>query len=284
MEGRVLATPKATIDVLERHGFRPTKRLGQHFLVDANTVAKIIGAADLEESDVVLEIGPGIGTLTVAVAPRVSAVVAVEKDRRLIPILDETLEGLGNVKVVPVDALAFDAARLPAGIPIPNKCVSNLPYQIATPIIADYIELFPNIILYVVMVQKEVGDRMLAKPGGKDYGAFSVKLQYFCEIDRVMNVSKHVFIPKPEVDSTVVRLRRRERPPVEVDDRSRFFKVVRAAFAQRRKTLKRALSAGLSLTSTDVTAALEQAGINPQRRGETLTIEEFAAVANELVG
>ncbi|MCL5291731.1 MAG: 16S rRNA (adenine(1518)-N(6)/adenine(1519)-N(6))-dimethyltransferase RsmA [Actinobacteria bacterium] len=271
------------MEVLKRHRFTPAKRLGQHFLVDANTVDKILSAADLRRTDVVLEIGPGIGTLTVAMAPLIRYLVAVERDSRLIPILDDTLSGLGNVKVLLADALEFDLRHPPAGIPIPNKFVSNLPYQVATPIIADYIEEYPEIELYIVMVQKEVGDRMLAMPGSKEYGAFSVKIRYFCRAERVMNVSKHVFMPKPEVDSVVIRLARLPKPAVDVHDQGFFLNVVKAAFSQRRKTLKRAISAGLALPAEKVESALKEAGIDPRRRGETLSLEEFAQLSVALL-
>ncbi|MHB0976118.1 MAG: 16S rRNA (adenine(1518)-N(6)/adenine(1519)-N(6))-dimethyltransferase RsmA [Candidatus Aquicultorales bacterium] len=282
MERRILATPRATLEVLKTFGFRTTKQLGQHFLVDANTVDKIVAASDLSEDDVVLEVGPGIGTLTVALAPRVKQVVAVEKDSRLIPILDRTLEGLGNVEIVPADALEFDAEHPPAGIFPPNKCVSNLPYQVATPLLARYLESFPGLRLYVVMIQKEVAERMLAKPGTKEYGSFTVKLNYYCKASKVMPVSKHVFMPKPEVDSAVIRLERLSKPPVDIPDEHFFFKVIRAAFGQRRKTVKRALSAGLGIEPSSIQAALEKAGVDPSRRGETLSLEEFAATARAI--
>ncbi len=282
MTGRSLATPRATADILKKYGFKPLKRLGQHFLVDANVLKKIVAAAELTEDDVVLEIGPGIGTLTVAMAPLARRVVAVERDSRLIPILDETLKSLGNVEVVLADALEFDPGHPPAGISVPNKCVSNLPYQVATPLLAKYVERYPKIELYVVMIQKEVGDRFLAAPGSKEYGGVTVKLQYFCRVERLMRVSKRVFMPEPEVDSVVVRLRRRSSPPVRVSDERLFFEVVRAAFAQRRKTLRRSLSSGLSVPRLAVESALDEAGIDPDRRGESLSLEEFAAISNAL--
>lgn len=282
MKARNLATPKATAEILKKYGFRPLKRLGQHFLVDANVLNKIVAAAELSKDDVVLEIGPGIGTLTGAMAPLAGRIVAVERDSRLIPILNETLEGLGNVEVVLADALEFNPERPPAGISAPNKCVSNLPYQVATPILAKYVERYPGIELYVVMIQREVGDRLLARPGSKDYGAVTVKLQYFCRIQPVMNVSRHVFMPKPEVDSVVIKFERLPSPAVRVSNEQLFFEIVRAAFAQRRKTLKRSLASGLSLPPDAIKFSIDKAGIDPDRRGESLSLEEFASISNAL--
>lgn len=279
-----LATPQATLKIVRKFGLRLEKSLGQHFLVDQNILNKVVAAGELSLADTVIEPGPGIGTLTQALAGRAGTVVAVDIDRRLKPILEYTLEGLSNAHVVFTDALSLDIANLPGGLPVPNKLVSNLPYQIATPLLATYLDKFPQIGLYVGMVQKEVADRILARPATPEYGAFSVKAQYYCDVSRVATVSKHVFMPPPEVASAIVKMRRFEIPRVKVTDKELFFRVVKAAFWQRRKTLRNALlgSPELSFAAPEVSKALEMAKIQPGRRGETLSIEEFAAVANFL--
>ncbi len=278
-----LATPSATLKILRQFDFKPSKRLGQHFLVDRNILGKIVEAADLSAADTVLEIGPGIGTLTVPLAQLAKSVVALDFDPRLLPVLDYTVGRLANVKVIIADALRFDLRDIEPD-KRPNKLVSNLPYQIASPLLARFLDEFKQLKTYVVMVQKEVADRILARPGGKDYGSLSVKVQYYCQVERIASVSRHVFIPAPEVDSTVVRLVRLPKSSIEVRDEACFFKVVRAAFGGRRKTLRNALSTSPELKLTSVTAnkALEQAGIDPKRRGETLSLTEFGKLSETI--
>lgn len=280
-----LATPQATLNVIRKFGLRLEKSLGQHFLVDQNILNKVVDAASLSREDVVVEIGPGIGTLTQALAQRAGMVVSIELDRKLKPVLDYTLEEYDNVRVVFADALSADLRSLPNGFSMPNKLVSNLPYQVATPILATYLDKFEELLLYVVMVQKEVAGRIVAKPGTSDYGSFSVKAQFYCDVDRVATISKNVFIPPPEVSSAVVRLKRLPEPRVEVKSKQLFFKVVKAAFWQRRKTIKNALSGSpeLEFSAETVLKALNEVGIDPRRRGETLSIEEFAAISNALI-
>ena len=277
-----LATPHATLEVVKKFSLRLDKSLGQHFLVDQNILNKIVDAAELSAEDVVLEVGPGIGTLTQALAERAGKVISLELDRRLAPVLEYTLKGYPNAEVVFVDALKADLLNLPGQLPVPNKLVANLPYQIATPLLAGYLDHFETLRLYVVMIQKEVADRVVAKPATREYGVFSVKAQFYCDISKVATISRNVFIPPPEVNSAVIRLKRYAEPNVVVTGRELFFAVVKAAFGMRRKTIKNAL-AGSEILQLDAAAAgdlLRRVGIDPLRRGETLTIEEFARIAN----
>ncbi len=279
-----LATPRATLEVVKKFGLRLEKSLGQHFLIDQNILNKVVDAAVLSKEDIVVEVGPGIGTLTQALSKEAGMVIAIELDRKLKPVLDYTLQGCENVNVVFADALSIDLKELPYKLPAPNKLVSNLPYQVATPILADYLDNFPDLLLFVVMVQKEVADRIVAKPGTPEYGIFSVKAQFYCEVDRVAVVSKNVFLPPPEVSSAIVRMRRTPEPRVFVKDKELFFKVVRAAFGQRRKTIKNALlkNPQLELSSDKLDGLLKKAAIDPHRRGETLSTREFAEITNGL--
>lgn len=287
-----LTAPSQVKALLARHGLRPDRRLGQHFLVDANILARIVDTAEVRPGDAVLEVGPGLGTLTRALAQRGARVVAVEIDRRLLPVLGETLAGHGGVEIVTGDALRVD---LDAVCPPPAanwKVVANIPYGITGPLVARLLlsgavggrppGRFP---LMVLMVQEEVARRMTAAPGGKDYGAFTLLVRYHAEVESILRVSRNCFFPPPEVGSAVVRLRARARPPVEADPGT-LFALVRAAFAQRRKSLRNALAAGLrgaegraGVEDGVVQAALRQAGIDGGRRGETLSLEEFAALA-----
>jgi 16S rRNA (adenine1518-N6/adenine1519-N6)-dimethyltransferase len=279
-----LATPQATLEIVKKFGLRLEKSLGQHFLIDQNVLNKVVNAASLTADDVVVEVGPGIGTLTQPLAENAGMVVVVEIDRRLKPVLEYTLRGYDNARVVFIDALKIDLRNMPDNLPIPNKLVSNLPYQIATPLLASYLDKYDELLLYVVMVQKEVADRIVARPGTDEYGSFSVKAQFYCDVERVATVSKNVFIPPPEVSSAVVRMRRLPEPRVSVANRELFFKVVKGAFWQRRKTIKNALygSPELDFSVDDISHALAVARIDPRRRGETLSIDEFAAIANAL--
>lgn len=276
---RNLASPRVTKEILARFDFRPRKSLGQHFLVDGNVLERIIDVSGISDEDVILEVGPGIGTLTVALARGAREVVAIERDRRLEPVLAETLAGLHNVRLLWGDALSADLEVVPHA---PNKLVSNLPYQVATPLIAEYLEHFPGIGLYVVMVQREVALRMLARPGGKDYGVFTVKLNYFCDVAKVLDVSRRVFLPQPEVGSAVVKIRRLEKPKIGVQDAVWLFELVRAAFGYRRKTIKRALAGVLGRSPAEIEAGLRAALIEPERRGETLSLAEFARLSEAL--
>lgn len=287
---RELTSPSTVRDIIKAHGFRVRKALGQNFLMDANIIEKIAQAADLNKDDLAFEIGPGLGALTRRLARGAGQVIAVEIDPNLQPILNETLADLPNAEVVQADALKvnFDqlAAEKTQGQFGPGgkayKLVANLPYYITTPLLLHLITSGFNLELLVVMIQKEVADRLQANPGGKDYGSLSVLMQYYTVPEIVSKVPKTVFYPAPEVDSAVIRLTRRATPPVQLKDESTFFKVVRAAFGQRRKTLINALT-GSGLTSKEIwLAALNEAGIDPARRGETLSIEEFAALANRV--
>lgn len=285
-----LTAPSQVGALLARYGLRPDRRLGQHFLVDANILAKVVEAAEVRPGDAILEVGPGLGTLTRALAGRGARVVAVEIDRRLLPVLDETLAGYEGVQVVHGDALRVD---LDALCPPPPawKVVANIPYNITGPLVARLLlsgtadgrppGRYP---LIVLMVQEEVARRMTATPGGKEYGAFTLLVRYHAEVEPVARVSRSCFFPPPEVGSAVIRLRARARPPVEADPET-LFTVVRAAFAQRRKSLRNALAAGLrgaegrAGVEDEVEAALRQAGVDGGRRGEALSLEEFAALA-----
>lgn len=279
-----LATPQATLEVIKKFGLRLEKSLGQHFLIDQNILNKTIDAASLTKDDVVVEVGPGIGTLTQALAQKAGTVIAIELSRRLQPALDYTLGKYNNVNIVFADALSVDLRSLPNGLPVPNKLVSNLPYQIATPLLATYLDKFAELSLYVVMIQKEVADRIVAKPATSEYGSFSVKAQFYADVDRIAVVSKNVFIPPPEVSSAIVRMKRLPEPRVNVVSRELFFKVVKAAFWQRRKTIKNSLqgSPELRFSPEEIARALSEAGIDARRRGETLSIKEFASLTNAL--
>jgi 16S rRNA (adenine1518-N6/adenine1519-N6)-dimethyltransferase len=280
-----LATPQATLGVLKKFGLRLDKSLGQHFLIDKNVLDKVVDAADLSRRDVVLEVGPGIGTLTRALAKKAGTVISIELDRRLQPVLEFTLDGLSNAHVVYADALSVDISKLPTSLPVPNKFVANLPYQISTPLLATYLDRFEQLSLYVFMIQKELADRIYAKPSTRDYGNFSVKAQFYCRVDRVAVISKNVFIPAPEVTSAIVKMSRLPHPNANVYDKKLFFTVVKAAFGQRRKTIKNAIkgSPELQFDVGSIDNALSCSGIDAGRRGETLSLEEFAALANHLI-
>lgn len=273
-----IAKRDVTLHILKAFGLHMSKKLGQNFLVDEQVVAAIVAAAQIGPADTVLEIGPGIGTLTQGLAEAGSAkVVAVELDRRLVGVLAKTLEGYENVKVVHGDILKIDIAAETGAASY--KVVANLPYYITTPIIMTLLEQRLPVERLVAMVQYEVARRMAASPGGKDYGALSVAVQYYTEPEILFAVPPASFIPSPAVDSAVICCRVRTQPPVKVGSEKTFFRVVRAAFAQRRKTLSNALKAG-GVAAEILPAVLEQAGIDGIRRGETLSLAEFAAVAN----
>mgnify|MGYP004452362501 CR=1 FL=1 len=281
-----LGNPSNTIEVLKKYGFRFQKRYGQNFLIDSHILEKIIEAAEITKEDMVLEIGPGIGTMTQYLAEHAREVVAVEIDKTLIPILEDTLSAYDNVTVINEDILKVDIealAREKNGNR-PIKVVANLPYYITTPIIMGLFESHTPLASITIMVQKEVADRMQAGPGTKDYGALSLAVQYYAKPEIMMNVSPGCFIPKPNVGSAVIRLTRYEQNPVQVKDEDFLFSLIRAAFGQRRKTLVNSLTNAsfLSVSKEEILRALSEMGISETVRGEALTLEEFAKLSNLL--
>lgn len=279
-----LGIPRNTIDIIQKYQFAFQKKFGQNFLIDPHVLEKIIRAAQVEKEDFVLEIGPGIGTMTQCLAEAAREVTAVEIDAKLIPILKETLSAYDNVTVLNQDILKLDIHQLVrernAGKPI--KVVANLPYYITTPIIMQLFEEHVPIASVTVMVQKEVADRMQAGPGSKDYGALSLAVQYYAAPYIVANVPPNCFIPRPKVGSAVIRLTCHKTPPVPAADEALMFKLIRASFNQRRKTLQNGLANApeLSYTKEEIGAAIAAAGLSPAVRGEALTLEQFAALAN----
>ena len=283
-----IATPIRTRGILEKYGFSFKKSLGQNFLIDTNILKKIVEFAGLTEETGAIEIGPGIGALTEQLARSSKKVVAFEIDQRLLPILAETLSFYENVKIIHQDILKADVAKVIAaefaGTP-DLMVVANLPYYVTTPIIMRLLEEQLPIRGIVVMLQKEVADRISAKPGTKDYGSLSIAIQYYTEAEMVMVVPKTVFVPQPNVDSAVIRLTKRQAPAVAVRDEKFFFQVTKASFAQRRKTLINNLTSQLpdgKLKKGEILQALDLSGIDPTRRGETLSLEEFGRLSNEL--
>ena len=283
MKTPTLGNPQNTIEVLQKYNFNFQKKFGQNFLIDEHVLDKIIRAAEITKDDYVLEIGPGIGTMTQYLACAAREVTAVEIDRALIPILEDTLKEYDNVSIINEDILKVDIAALAkeknGGRPI--KVVANLPYYITTPIIMG---LFESHVLesITVMVQKEVADRMQVGPGTKDYGALSLAVQYYAEPYIVANVPPNCFMPRPAVGSAVIRLTRHQKPPVEVMDEKLMFRLIRASFNQRRKTLANGLknSGELNLSKEVITAAIEKLGKGSSVRGEALDLEEFARLTN----
>ena len=277
MEQPVIAKKEVTAHILKTFNLRADKRLGQNFLVDEQIVKQIIAAAELSAEDTVLEVGPGIGTLTQALAETGAQVVAVELDRRLLPVLAKTLAGYDNIEIINEDILQLDIRK---AVPQGNfKVVANLPYYITTPIIFNLLEQKLPMERLVAMVQKEVAERMVAKPGGKDYGALSVAIQYYTEPAIAFVVPPASFVPPPSVDSAVIVCKRRQEPPVQIVDEKLFFRVVKAAFSVRRKMLSNALK-NMGIDNEQAAAWLELAEIDGKRRGETLSLVEFAALTN----
>ena len=286
MKEPTLGNPQNTIEVLQKYNFVFQKKFGQNFLIDTHVLDKIIAAAEITKDDFVLEIGPGIGTMTQYLTCAARKVVAVEIDKALIPILEDTLSDYDNARVINNDVLKVDIAKLAEeendGKPI--KVVANLPYYITTPIIMGLFENHVPIKSITVMVQKEVADRMQVGPGTKDYGALSLAVQYYAKPYIVANVPPNCFMPRPKVGSAVIRLERYEEPPVKVKDEKLMFRIIRASFNQRRKTLANGLknSAELDYTKEEVEAAIEALGRGVSIRGEALTLEEFAKLADLL--
>ena len=282
-----LSDPKKTIEVIQKYQFAFQKRFGQNFLIDAHVLEKIVSAAGITKDDCVLEIGPGIGTMTQYLAESAGQVIAVEIDTNLLPILADTLKDYSNVKVINQDILKVDINELVKeynnGRPI--KVVANLPYYITTPIIMGLFESNVPIDNITVMVQKEVADRMQVGPGTKDYGALSLAVQYYAKPYIVANVPPNCFIPRPNVGSAVIRLTRYQEPPVQVKDPKLMFKLIRASFNQRRKTLQNGLnnSPEISFSKEEITKAIESLGVSPSVRGEALSLEQFAQLANYFV-
>ncbi len=283
-----LSNPQKTIEILQKYQFVFQKRFGQNFLIDPHVLEKIMAAAQIGPEDCVLEIGPGIGTMTQYLAERAARVVAVEIDEGLIPILQETLKDYGNVTLIRADILKVDIKELTQeyGGGRPFKVVANLPYYITTPIVMGLLEGDAPVESITVMVQKEVADRMQAGPGSKDYGALSLAVQYYADPYIAANVPPNCFIPRPNVGSAVIRLTRHAVPPVHVEDPALLFRIIRASFNQRRKTLVNSLnnSQELACTKEEAAQALEYLGLGPSVRGEALTLEEFAGIANYLSG
>ena len=283
-----LGIPQNTIEVLQKYNFNFQKKFGQNFLIDTHVLEKIIEESGITKDDFVLEIGPGIGTMTQYLCENAREVAAVEIDKNLIPILADTLSAYDNVEVINDDILKVDINKLAeeknGGKPI--KVVANLPYYITTPIIMGLFESHVPVESITVMVQKEVADRMQVGPGTKDYGALSLAVQYYAEPYIVANVPCNCFMPRPNVDSAVIRLTRYEEPPVQVKDEKMLFKIIRASFNQRRKTLQNGLnnSSELNFTKDQIAAAIAEAGFSPSVRGEALTLEQFAQLADLLRG
>lgn len=281
-----LGNPKNTIEIIQKYEFMFQKKFGQNFLIDTHVLEKIISAAGITKNDCVLEIGPGIGTMTQYLAENAGHVVAVEIDRNLIPILKETLADYDNVTVINEDILRVDIKALAeeynGGKPI--KVVANLPYYITTPIIMGLFESGVPIDNITVMVQKEVADRMKEGPGSKDYGALSLAVQYYAEPEIVANVPPNCFIPRPNVGSAVIRLTRHKEMPVEVKDPALMFKIICASFNQRRKTLQNGLgnASELPYTKEQIAAAIAEMGLTPTIRGEALSLAQFAQLSDIL--
>ena len=286
MNGPTLGNPQNTIEILQKYQFSFQKKFGQNFLIDTHVLDKIIRAAEITKEDMVLEIGPGIGTMTQYLAEAAGKVIAVEIDRNLIPILSETLSMYDNVRIINEDVLKLDIRKLAEeenqGRPI--KVVANLPYYITTPIIMGLFEGQVPVESITVMVQKEVADRMQTGPGSKDYGALSLAVQYYAKPYIVANVPPNCFMPRPKVGSAVIRLTRHDTPPVQVKDEGLMFEIIRASFNQRRKTLAKGLnnSSRLSYPKEVIAEAVEKLGKGPSIRGEALTLEEFARLSDIL--
>lgn len=285
MKSKAVATPKRTKEILETHGFSFKKSLGQNFLIDVNILKNIIDHAGIDSTTGAIEIGPGIGALTEQLAQHAGKVVAFEIDQRLLPILDESLSDYDNVEIINQDILKADVKEVVSTHlnDVENvKVVANLPYYITTPILMQLLMAKLPIDSITVMIQKEVADRMAAQPNTKSYGSLSIAVQYYTEANVAMNVPKTVFMPQPNVDSSVLHLQMRENPPVQVKNESFFFDVVKATFGQRRKTLMNNLARHFKseMEKPEIRKRLETVDIDPTRRGESLSMEEFARLAD----
>lgn len=280
-----LTSPRTIKYIIEKYGFRFSKGLGQNFIIDESVLTRIIEGSDVTKDDLILEIGPGIGVLTDVLCQNASKVVSVEIDKSLIPILEETVGHHDNLKIMSGDVLKIDVKALIKEEfgDLKPKLVANLPYYVTTPIIMMFLEERIPISDLVVMIQKEVADRIVAKPSTKAYGALSVVVQYFTEPSIVTKVSRGSFMPMPNVDSTVIRLKVRDTSPVELTDEATFFLTIKDAFGKRRKTLLNALSSGfLGISKSQAKEALDNAGIDENTRGEALDINQFATLANAI--
>ena len=281
-----LYNPSTIRMIKARYGFKFSKSLGQNFITDKNVIERIVEGAGPTEDDLVIEIGPGIGVLTAEAAQQAAKVVAIEIDSKLIPILDETLAEYDNVEVINQDILKtdlngiIDEQRAKGSFSGDVKIIGNLPYYITTPIIMHILENSIRAESITVMMQKEVADRIKASPGNKTYGAISAAVQYYCEVEQVVSVPKEVFVPRPKVDSAVLKLTIRDKKPVDLIDEKAFFTCIKSGFGQRRKTLLNSLTGTYGLPKDEIRRILEEAGIDPVRRAETLDMNEFAAIAN----
>lgn len=281
-----LYAPSTIEAIKEKHRFQLSKSLGQNFITDKNVIERIVEGAGPTEGDLVIEIGPGIGVLTAEAAQQAAKVVAIEIDSKLIPILDETLAEYDNVEVINQDILKtdlngiIDEQRAKGSFSGDVKIIGNLPYYITTPIIMHILENSIRAESITVMMQKEVADRIKASPGNKTYGAISAAVQYYCEVEQVVSVPKEVFVPRPKVDSAVLKLTIRDKKPVDLIDEKAFFACIKSGFGQRRKTLLNSLTGTYGLPKDEIRRILEEAGIDPVRRAETLDMNEFAAIAN----
>ncbi|SFB31562.1 dimethyladenosine transferase [Lentibacillus halodurans] len=285
MNVKWIATPKRTREILEKHGFSFKRSLGQNFIIDVNILNNIMQKAGIDKRAGAIEIGPGIGALTEQLAVHADKVIAYEIDQRLLPILDDTLAAYDNIQVIHQDVLDADVNDMLKAYFKPDQpihVVANLPYYITTPILMKLLRANLPVTSFTVMIQKEVAERMAAKPNRKSYGSLSIAIQYYTQAEVVMNVAKSAFMPPPNVDSSVLKLIRRESAPVQVDDEDYFFNMVQACFAQRRKTLRNNLISHFKSSADKETVSniLRKAGINEARRGESLTMEEFAVLAN----
>ena len=281
-----LYAPSTIEAIKEKHRFQLSKSLGQNFITDKHVIERIVEGADLSEKDLVIEIGPGIGVLTAEAAQQAAKVIAIEIDSKLIPILGETLAEYDNVEVINQDILKtdlngiIDEQRQLGNFTGDVKIIGNLPYYITTPIIMHMLENSIHADSITVMMQKEVADRIKASPGNKTYGAISAAVQYYCEVEQVISVPKEVFVPRPKVDSAVLKLTIRKETPVDLIDEKAFFACIKAGFGQRRKTLLNSLTGTYGLSKDEIRTILEKAGIDPVRRAETLDMNEFADIAN----
>lgn len=281
-----LYAPSTIEAIKEKHRFQLSKSLGQNFITDKHVIERIVEGADLSEKDLVIEIGPGIGVLTAEAAQQAAKVIAIEIDSKLIPILGETLAEYDNVEVINQDILKtdlngiIDEQRQLGNFTGDVKIIGNLPYYITTPIIMHILENSIHAESITVMMQKEVADRIKASPGNKTYGAISAAVQYYCEVEQVISVPKEVFVPRPKVDSAVLKLTIRKETPVDLIDEKAFFACIKAGFGQRRKTLLNSLTGTYGLSKDEIRTILEKAGIDPVRRAETLDMNEFADIAN----